>query len=75
MLDFKETQFNNLKDFIISEEWVRLPLPDNYEVKEFNELMRDYPNKFKRKIRIFENHFSGRITNYNSENIFAQFSE
>jgi hypothetical protein len=75
MLDFKETQFNNLKDCIASEEWVRLPLPDNYEVKEFNELMKDYPKNFKNKIRIFEHHFSGRITNYNSENIFAQFSE
>lgn len=43
MLDFKETQFNNLKDFIISEKWDRLPLPDNYEVKEFMELFQDYP--------------------------------
>ena len=43
MLDFKESQFNNLKDFIISEKWDRLPLPDNYEVKEFMELFQDYP--------------------------------
>lgn len=38
MLDFKDTQFNNLKDFIATEEWVRLPLPDKYEIKEFEEL-------------------------------------
>ena len=75
MLDFKETQFNNLKDFIATEEWVRLPLPDNYEVKEFHELLGDYPDDFKKQIRIFENHFSGRILDHASENIFLQFCE
>lgn len=75
MKDFKDTQFTNLKDFLHSEEWVRLPLPDNYEVKEFKELLQDYPEDFKSNIKIFENHFSGRIVNRDSENIFLQFCE
>jgi len=75
MLDFKETQFNNLKDFIGNEEWVRLPLPENYEVKEFKELLQDYPEDFKKKIRIFESHFSGRTLDYVSENIFTKFCD
>lgn len=75
MIDFKDTQFGNLKDFIATEEWVRLPLPDNYEVKEFSELLRDYPDDFKKRIRIFHKHFNGRITDYTSENVFNHFYE
>lgn len=75
MLDFKETQFNNLKDFISNEEWTRLPLPDNYQVKEFSELLTDFPPDFKKRIRIFETHFSGRILDHTSENVFTRFTE
>lgn len=75
MLDFKETQFNNLKDFISNEEWARLPLPENYEVKEFKELLTDYPENFKKRIRIFQNHFGGRVLDHSSDNIFARFCD
>lgn len=75
ILDFKDSQFNNLKDCIATENWVRLPLPDNYEVKEFNELLVDYPKNIQKHIRIFETHFSGKIQNYKSENVFSQFLE
>ena len=37
--------------------------------------MQDYPENFKTNIRIFENHFSGRTLNHESENIFLQFCE
>jgi hypothetical protein len=74
MIDFKDTQFNNLKDFIDNEKWERLPLPDNYEVKEFKELMVDYPDEFKHNIRIFENHFSGELSNFSPGDIFVQFA-
>ena len=64
-----------MKDFISNEEWVRLPLPENYEVKEFKELLKEYPEDFKNNIRIFENHFSGRVIDYASENIFLKFCD
>mmetsp|Transcript_21683 Transcript_21683/g.24945 ORF Transcript_21683/g.24945 Transcript_21683/m.24945 type:complete len:112 (-) Transcript_21683:25-360(-) len=35
--------------------------------------MKDYPKNFKKKLRIFENYFSGKLIEYQSENIFSQF--
>ena len=73
MIDFKDSRFNNLKELIDTEKWERLPLPDNYEVKEFYELLKDYPNDFKDQIKIFNNHYNGRLKEYPPSNIFAQF--
>lgn len=73
MIDFKDSQFNNLKELIDTEKWERLPLPDNYEVKEFYELLRDYPKDFKNDIKIFDHHYSTKLREYPKNNIFAQF--
>jgi hypothetical protein len=73
MIDFKESNFSNLKELINTEEWQRLPLPDNYEVKEFNVLLSDYPPNFKSNIKIFTNHYSGRLNEYPPSNVFSQF--
>ena len=52
--EFKTQQFNNLKTFVEGEDWTRLPLPDNYQISELKNVMRDYPHDYRRSLRVWD---------------------
>ncbi len=41
--DFNNLQITNVKNLLEREEWDRLPLPDNFRIKEIYEPLGEYP--------------------------------
>ena len=45
--NFKDSQINNLRACLENEEWMRLPLPTNFELSEHKNPLIEYPENYK----------------------------
>ena len=43
----------NIKNLLEIEEWDRLPLPDNFSIKEIEEPLKDYPKDMELQLNLF----------------------
>lgn len=45
--------FQNVNNLIEREEWMRMPIPENYQIQEMTDPLSMFPKNFKQMIKMF----------------------
>ena len=65
-----QSQFDDIKDLLESEQWNRMPLPDHFELSEHKELIQHLGKR--RHLRIFNRYFDGKLEGFKRGDQFSK---
>jgi hypothetical protein len=54
---FNAVQIANVKNLLEREEWERMPIPDNFTIKEISDPLSEYPKSMETLLNVFANFY------------------